>query len=101
MLCALLFLLNIIENPAQIIIVVAYIFMIISQIFTFYWHANELREESMGIAEAAYDAPRTGRFHEEEAAITVGNVYAMTLEMFQSLLNASYSYFTLLRRVYN
>lgn len=46
-----------IENPAQIIIVVAYIFMIISQIFTFYWHANELREESMGIAEAAYDAP--------------------------------------------
>lgn len=33
--------------------------------------------------------------------IKVGNVYPMTLEMFQSLLNASYSYFTLLRRVYN
>lgn len=33
--------------------------------------------------------------------IKIGNVYPMTLEMFQSLLNASYSYFTLLRRVYN
>ncbi|KAL9708517.1 hypothetical protein quinque_012035 [Culex quinquefasciatus] len=114
MLCALLFLLNIIENPAQIIIVVAYIFMIISQIFTFYWHANELREESMGIAEAAYDAPWVELDDsmkkklllviaraQQPLEITVGNVYAMTLEMFQSLLNASYSYFTLLRRVYN
>lgn len=31
--------------------------MIISQIFAFYWHANEVREESMNIAEAAYSVP--------------------------------------------
>lgn len=31
--------------------------------------------------------------------IRVGNVYPMTLAMFQSLLNASYSYFTMLRGV--
>lgn len=33
--------------------------------------------------------------------IKVGNVYPMTLAMFQSLLNASYSYFTMLRGVTN
>ncbi|XP_062553786.1 odorant receptor Or2-like [Armigeres subalbatus] len=114
MLCALLFLLNIIENVAQTVIVFAYIFMIISQIFAFYWHANEVREESMNIAEAAYSGPwveldNSIKKHlllvilraQQPLDITVGNVYPMTLEMFQSLLNASYSYFTLLRRVYN
>ncbi|XP_058814370.1 odorant receptor Or2-like [Topomyia yanbarensis] len=113
MLCALLFLLVIIENHAQIVIVMAYIFMMVSQIFAFYWHGNELREESMAIALAAYSGPwfeldtvvrkkllmiilRAQR----PLKITVGNVFPLTLEMFQSLLNASYSYFTLLRRVY-
>ncbi|XP_055601037.1 odorant receptor Or2-like [Uranotaenia lowii] len=114
MLCALLFLLNIIENQAQIVIVAAYIFMIISQIFAFYWHANEVRVESMALADAAFSSPwmeldesnkkkfllLIGRA-QRPLEITVGNVYPMTLEMFQSLLNASYSYFTLLRRVYN
>ncbi|EDS40323.1 odorant receptor [Culex quinquefasciatus] len=88
MLCALLFLLNI--------------------IFTFYWHANELREESMGIAEAAYDAPWVELddsmkkklllfiARAQQPLEAIGNVYAMTLAMFQSRLNASYSYFTLL-----
>ncbi|XP_058449441.1 odorant receptor Or2-like [Malaya genurostris] len=114
MLCALLFLLIVIDNHAQIVIVLAYIFMIVSQIFAFYWHANELREESMAIAHAAYSGPwyelDTGirkKFlliilrAQRPLNITVGNVFPMTLEMFQSLLNASYSYFTLLRRVYN
>ncbi|XP_058814907.1 odorant receptor Or2-like [Topomyia yanbarensis] len=113
-LCALLFLFNLIDNQAQIVIIAAYIFMIISQIFTFYWHANEVREESMSIAEAAYNVPWTEldnstkkKFSliivrsQRPLEITVGNVYPMTLEMFQSLLNASYSYFTLLRQVYN
>ncbi|XP_065079026.1 odorant receptor Or2-like [Ochlerotatus camptorhynchus] len=114
MLCALLFLLIVIDHMAQIIIVVAYIFMIISQIFAFYWHANEVREESMAIAEAAYSGPwvEVDQASKKKLLliilraqvpleISVGNVYPMTLEMFQSLLNASYSYFTLLRRVYN
>ncbi|XP_049549243.1 odorant receptor Or2-like [Anopheles darlingi] len=114
MLCALLFLLNIISVMAQIVIVGAYIFMILTQIFAFYWHSNEVREESMAIATAAYSGPWlevdnsikkkllliTMRA-QRPLELTVGNVYPMTLEMFQSLLNASYSYFTLLRRVYN
>ncbi|XP_058061209.1 odorant receptor Or2-like [Anopheles bellator] len=114
MLCALLFLLNIISVMAQIVIVGAYIFMILSQIFAFYWHSNEVREESMGIAEAAYSGPWLEVDNsikkklllitlraQRPLELTIGNVYPMTLEMFQSLLNASYSYFTLLRRVYN
>ncbi|XP_055600381.1 odorant receptor Or2-like [Uranotaenia lowii] len=114
MLCALLFLFNIIEHMAQFIIVAAYIFMIISQIFAFYWHGNEIREESVAIAEAAYSGywvelhPSVRRKllliilrAQKPLQITVGNIYPMTLEMFQSLLNASYSYFTLLRRVYS
>ncbi|XP_035908756.1 odorant receptor Or2-like [Anopheles stephensi] len=114
MLCALLFLLNIISVMAQIVIVGAYIFMILTQIFAFYWHSNEVREESMAIAEASYSGPWLNVDNaikkklllitiraQRPLEITVGNVYPMTLEMFQSLLNASYSYFTLLRRVYN
>ncbi|EAT42450.1 AAEL006005-PA [Aedes aegypti] len=114
MLCALLFLLVIIEHYAQLIIVVSYIFMIISQIFAFYWHANEVREESMAIGEAAYSGPWIELDQASKKKlllvilrsqvpleISVGNVYPMTLEMFQSLLNASYSYFTLLKRVYS
>uniref|UniRef100_A0AAG5D6H9 Odorant receptor n=1 Tax=Anopheles atroparvus TaxID=41427 RepID=A0AAG5D6H9_ANOAO len=114
MLCALLFLLNIVTVMAQIVIVGAYIFMILTQIFAFYWHSNEVREESMAIAEAAYSGPWLEVHNsikkkllliiiraQRPLEVTVGNVYPMTLEMFQSLLNASYSYFTLLRRVYN
>ncbi|XP_053693056.1 odorant receptor Or2-like [Sabethes cyaneus] len=111
---ALLFFLSICENRAQIVIIMVYILMIITQSFVFYWQANEVREESMGIAKAAYSAPwiemdvsvkkklllivlRAQRPLE----IKLGNVYPMTLELFQSLMNASYSYFTLLKRVQN
>uniref|UniRef100_A0A182S530 Uncharacterized protein n=1 Tax=Anopheles funestus TaxID=62324 RepID=A0A182S530_ANOFN len=113
-LCALLFLLNVINVMAQIVIVVAYIFSMLAQIFAFYWHSNEVREESMKIAEAAYSGPWVEVENsikkkllliiiraQRPLEITVGNLYPMTLEMFQSLLNVSYSYFTILRRIYN
>uniref|UniRef100_A0A182Q232 Uncharacterized protein n=1 Tax=Anopheles farauti TaxID=69004 RepID=A0A182Q232_9DIPT len=113
-LCALLFLLNVIDDTAQAAIIVAYIFAMLSQIFAFYWHSHEVREESMKIAEAAYSGPWVGAENfikkqllliiiraQRPLEITVGNLYPMTLEMFQSLLSASYSYFTILRRFYN
>ncbi|XP_075166594.1 odorant receptor 49b isoform X2 [Haematobia irritans] len=77
LLCALLFLLIFVDSTAQAIIVYAYITMIFSQILALYWYANELMEQ-----------------------IKVGNIHPITLELFQSLLNASYSYYTLLKRVY-
>ncbi|XP_053677285.1 odorant receptor Or2 [Anopheles nili] len=114
MLCALLFLLSISNQLAQIIMIGSYIFMILSQMFAFYWHANEVLEQSLGIGDAIYNGAWPN-FEEpvrkmliliiaraqRPMAIKVGNVYPMTLEMFQKLLNVSYSYFTLLRRVYN
>ncbi|EAA05926.1 AGAP009519-PA [Anopheles gambiae str. PEST] len=114
MLCALLFLLSISNQLAQMIMIGSYIFMILSQMFAFYWHANEVLEQSLGIGDAIYNGawpdfeePIRKRLiliiarAQRPMVIKVGNVYPMTLEMFQKLLNVSYSYFTLLRRVYN
>ncbi|XP_052870035.1 odorant receptor Or2 [Anopheles cruzii] len=114
MLCALLFLLSISNQLAQMIMIGSYIFMILSQMFAFYWHGNEVLEQSLGIADAIYNGAWPD-FDERvrkklvliiaraqrPMTIKVGNMYPMTLEMFQKLLNVSYSYFTLLRRVYN
>uniref|UniRef100_A0A182NEE0 Uncharacterized protein n=1 Tax=Anopheles dirus TaxID=7168 RepID=A0A182NEE0_9DIPT len=114
MLCALLFLLSISNQLAQMIMIGSYIFMILSQMFAFYWHANEVLEQSLEIGDAIYNGSWPD-FEEpirkkllliiaraqRPMVIKVGNVYPMTLEMFQKLLNVSYSYFTLLRRVYN
>ncbi|KAI8127517.1 Odorant receptor 49b [Lucilia cuprina] len=113
LLCALLFLLIIVDSTAQALIVCAYITMIFAQILALYWYANELKEQNLKIAEAAYDT-EWFTFEistqkniqllilraQKPCSIKVGNMYLMTLELFQALLNASYSYFTLLKRVY-
>uniref|UniRef100_A0A240SWV3 Odorant receptor n=1 Tax=Glossina morsitans morsitans TaxID=37546 RepID=A0A240SWV3_GLOMM len=114
LLCALLFLLIIVNSSGQAIIVCAYIIMILAQISALYWYANELRQENFAIAAAAYE---TDWFTydtivqkdillvilraQKPCSIKVGNFYPMTMELFQSLLNASYTYFTLLKRVYD
>ncbi|XP_028893520.1 odorant receptor 49b [Zeugodacus cucurbitae] len=113
LLCALLFLLIIVDSSAQAIIVCAYIAMIFAQILSLYWYANELREQNLAIAAAAYDTewftfPIPVQKYillmilraQKPPAIMVGNTQPITLELFQSLLNASYTYFTLLKRVY-
>ncbi|ETN60992.1 putative odorant receptor [Anopheles darlingi] len=40
---------------AQMIMIGSYIFMILSQMFAFYWHANEVLEQSLGICDAVYN----------------------------------------------
>ncbi|XP_013102404.1 odorant receptor 49b [Stomoxys calcitrans] len=113
LLCALLFLLMFVDSAAQAIIVYAYITMIFSQILALYWYANELTEQNLKIAAAAYETewftfeiPTQKSIlllilrAQKPSSIKVGNIYPITLELFQSLLNASYSYFTLLKRVY-
>nr|AOE48091.1 putative odorant receptor OR25 [Scaeva pyrastri] len=112
-LCALLFCLNIIESVMQKIAVVMYIMTMLYVLFTYYWQANELLTESIKVSVAAYDVEWfhcSGRFKktllcfimrtQKPLVIMLGNVYPMSLETFQSLLNASYSYFTLLREAY-
>ncbi|XP_037956548.1 odorant receptor 49b-like [Teleopsis dalmanni] len=113
LLCALLFLLIIIDSTAQTVIVCAYISMTFAQILALYWYANELREQNLAVAAAAYETDwflfdtSTQKYilliimrAQRPSTIKVGDNYPMTLELFQSLLNASYTYFTLLKRVY-
>ncbi|XP_017129254.1 odorant receptor 43a [Drosophila elegans] len=110
--CSLLFCLNIITSPTQIISIVMYIFTMLYVLFTYYNRANDLAIENNRVAEAVYNVPwyeASIRFRktlliflmqtQNPLEIRVGNVYPMTLAMFQSLLNASYSYFTMLRGV--
>ncbi|KAH8284903.1 hypothetical protein KR054_002560 [Drosophila jambulina] len=112
--CSLLFCLNIITSPTQVISIVMYIFTMLYVLFTYYNRANDLSIENNRVAEAVYNVPwyeARIRFRktlliflmqtQRPLEIRVGNVYPMTLAMFQSLLNASYSYFTMLRGVTN
>ncbi|KAH8267092.1 hypothetical protein KR018_003729 [Drosophila ironensis] len=112
--CSLLFCLNIITSPTQVISIVMYIFTMLYVLYTYYNRANDLSIENLRVAEAVYNVPwyeENVRFRktlliflmqtQRALEIRVGNVYPMTLAMFQSLLNASYSYFTMLRGVTN
>uniref|UniRef100_A0A1A9WER3 Odorant receptor n=1 Tax=Glossina brevipalpis TaxID=37001 RepID=A0A1A9WER3_9MUSC len=113
MLCAMLFLLIIVETIGQMIIIGIYIFMIFSQSVIMYYYANELYDQSLLVAEAAYDSDwfdfnvMTQKIlhllilrAQKPCAILIGKIYPMNLEMLQSLLNTTYSYFTLLKRLY-
>ncbi|XP_055380705.1 odorant receptor 30a-like [Condylostylus longicornis] len=112
-LCALLFMFLIVNDVPQTLIVSTYILMIFGQIASFSWFANELYEESLKIAYAAYS---TDWIHYSSAfkksilllilrshkplAMKIGNVFDLNLTQFQSLMNTTYSAFTLLRRFY-
>ncbi|KAL9921930.1 odorant receptor 43a [Glossina fuscipes fuscipes] len=111
--CSLLFCMNIIDSSTQIISIVMYILTMLYVLFTYYWHANEVIMESVQVSEAAYALPWyncSKRFRktillfimqsQQPLQIMVGNVYPMTLTTFQSLLNTSYTYFTMLRGLY-
>ncbi|XP_043064825.1 odorant receptor 30a [Drosophila ficusphila] len=113
MLCVLLFSLIIAQTIAQTVIVIAYMVMIFANSVVLYSVANELYFQSFDIAIAAYesnwmdfdvDTQKTLKFlimrSQKPLAILVGGTYPMNLKMLQSLLNAIYSFFTLLRRVY-
>ncbi|XP_020807815.1 odorant receptor 30a [Drosophila serrata] len=113
MLCVLLFSLIIAQTIAQTVIVIAYMVMIFANSVVLYYVANELYFQSLDIAIAAYesnwmdfdvDTQKMLKFlimrSQKPLAILVGDTYSMNLKMLQSLLNAIYSFFTLLRRVY-
>ncbi|XP_062135361.1 odorant receptor 43a isoform X1 [Drosophila sulfurigaster albostrigata] len=112
--CLLLFCLNIIDSRTQMISIIMYIATMLYVLFTYYNRANELVIQSSLVSQAVYNVPwyECGmRFRktlliflmqtQRPLEIRAGNVYPMTLAMFQSLLNASYSYFTTLRGVTN
>ncbi|XP_017053784.1 odorant receptor 49b [Drosophila ficusphila] len=113
LLCALLFMLIIVSGTSQLIIVCMYINMILAQILALYWYANELREQNLAVASAAYETewftfevPLRKNIifmmmrAQRPASILLGNIRPITLELFQNLLNTTYTFFTVLKRVY-
>ncbi|KAH8331808.1 hypothetical protein KR074_012618, partial [Drosophila pseudoananassae] len=113
LLCALLFMLIIVNGTSQVIIVCMYINMILAQILALYWYANELREQNLAVAAAAYETEwftfavpirKNILFMmmraQRPASIRLGNIRPITLELFQNLLNTTYTFFTVLKRVY-
>ena len=111
LLSALLFLVVIVEQTSRLILAVSYISFIIFQLFTFYWLCNDLIAQSVHLADAVYDVPwyaydipnqRTvllmlTRAQQRPMMIMIGAFTPVTLERFQSILNVSYTYITLLR----
>lgn len=88
-----------------------YLSLAVSQLFGFYFYANKLREESKLISYSLYESPwytytiilqKQIYFFllvsGQPLEIMIGNIYPMTLEKFQSIVNASYTYFNLLKK---
>lgn len=111
LLSALLFLILIVTKLTPLVLAVCYISFILFQLFTFYWLCNELTSQSTMLANAVYDIPwyaytpqnqRTilgmmARAQQRPMMIMLGSFTPVNLERFQSVLNVSYTYITLLR----
>lgn len=113
LLCALLFLCNIVNSVPQLCMALSYVVLIMVQLFIPYWNANEVLVESLNIGEAIYNAPwylfnRRNRLNtlmiirrsQIPLRIMIGTFSPITLQIFQKILNVSYTYFTVLRGVY-
>nr|QKN21025.1 odorant receptor [Bactrocera correcta] len=112
--CSLLFYINITTSTAEKISIVMYIGTMLYVLFTYYWQANGVLEMSLLVSDAAYEmqwyncSPHFKRTllifiarTQNPLQIRVGQMHPMTMEVFQSLLNNAYSYFTLLHNLYN
>lgn len=110
-LCALLFVVQIVNEWNLLLMGLMQISLIITQLFILYFVSNQLIEESHELALALYDSPwyffsndnqRTTLLIiaqlQRPMVIMVGNVVPITLQTFQGILNMSYSYIALLRR---
>ncbi|XP_013117462.2 odorant receptor 30a-like [Stomoxys calcitrans] len=114
MLCAMMFTLVTVETISQMLLICIYILMIFAQSSILYYYANELYDESMNVANAAFESDWFNfdisnqkmlklliLKAQQPSAIMVGHIYPMNLKLLQSLLNTTYTYFNLLRNVYN
>lgn len=80
------------------------------QIFIWYWHANELSEQSFKIKTAIYSSdffdftvPMKKKMilimmrTQKPLEVSIGHWKAMNLETFQALINNAYSFFNIAR----
>lgn len=110
LLCALLFVVQVVEDPNAAVVAGIQCLLIIIQLFILYYFSNELIEQSNDLGTALYDSPwycfdlknrRTMMLilarMQQPMTIMVGDFAPITLKTFQSILNVSYTYFTVLR----
>lgn len=107
-----LLLVVIVADTTSIIIIDSfYIILLSSQMFIQYWAANELMVQSSKLTFVIYDLPWYHfseknkktlliilTFTMDPMKLMLGNFAIMNLETYQTVLNAAYSYFTILRR---
>nr|AID61211.1 odorant receptor [Calliphora stygia] len=110
MLCVLLVCILLVDTTMLRVTTVIYILCILYALFLSYWHANEFSSESVLIADAVYSIDWINSSVEVRKCVLIllvrcqtslkisaGGMYPMTLEAFQALLNAAYTYFNMLR----
>ncbi|XP_054084174.1 odorant receptor 49b-like [Zeugodacus cucurbitae] len=110
MLCMLLFFLSLVQDYRQILSALAFISFNFYVIGITYYYANNFSNESLKIANAAYDTPWYEGNSELRKCVQImiarsqrplelksGGLYPMTLENFQAILRMSYSYFSMLQ----
>uniref|UniRef100_A0A1I8Q2M8 Uncharacterized protein n=2 Tax=Stomoxys calcitrans TaxID=35570 RepID=A0A1I8Q2M8_STOCA len=110
MLCVLMTSFLLLDNLMSRLASCIYTICLLYALFLEYWHANEISSESLKIADAAYNINWNKSSTEVRKCIQIlilrsqtplkiraGGIFPMTLEAFQSLLNATYTYFTMLR----
>lgn len=112
LLSALLFLVIIVTKTSRLVMAIMYIIFIIFKLFTFYWLCNELTERSSALADALYNIPwymfnivnqktvmlMMARAQKRSLQIMIGAFTPpVNLQRFQSVLNVSYTFITLLR----
>ncbi|XP_023304701.2 odorant receptor Or2-like [Lucilia cuprina] len=110
MLSILLICLLLVDDIMFQVATVVYIICILYVLFLSYWHANEYSSESVKIADAVYSIDWTNSSIEVRKCVLIllmrcqtslkisaGGMYPMTLEAFQVLLNAAYTYFNMAR----
>nr|QKN21477.1 odorant receptor [Zeugodacus tau] len=110
MLCMLLFFLSLVHDFRQILSALAFISFNFYVIGITYYYANNFSNESLKIANAAYDTPWYEGNSELRKCVQImiarsqrplelksGGLYPMTLENFQAILRMSYSYFSMLQ----
>lgn len=100
------------ESTLIIILNISYCILMFTQLFFLYFFSNTLLEESKMIGYSLYQSswyryPSKLKKYiylfllgsERPLFISIGYIYPMTLETFQSVINAAYTFYTVLKRM--
>nr|ALR72557.1 odorant receptor OR12 [Colaphellus bowringi] len=111
--CSGLFQLTLVEiGGLEFFMLISFLMCMLTEQFIYCWFGNDIIYKSAQISNAAYNTPWTEcdlRFKKillqfliqtkKPIQIKVGGLFAMSIDAFKSVVQSSYSYFTLLKRL--